>query len=269
MDSARAMIKLTLLLFLAASPDYSAKAQDAETVEEEIIDLVEDVEEMVNALAVDEMVQIPALSYTNDEGMMAIPTVNLSNPMSVLALQELIGNQTCDCTSSGYSGISLSDDGTLVTYGNTTIVGCAAHDMLQKEGVEADVAGCYVVGGTGCNEATASVLGSENEAFTMAAWRDCSPLTSKNFGFCGMCGGGGMMSNYYRENINIETTSYQQYQPPMCGQCGFKPMVPMNTNYCSGSSASASASSGFGGAASASASSGGCGGAASASASSG
>jgi len=226
------------------------------------------VEEMVNALAVGEMVQIPALSYKDEEGMLAIPTVNLSDPTSVLAVQELIGNQSCDCTSSGYSGISLSDDGTLATYGNTTIIGCAAHTILQDEGVEAGVAGCYVVGGTGCGDgsATASVLGKENEAFTMAAWRLCSPLTTKNFGFGPMYGGG--MSNYYQEKINIERTSYQQYQPPMCGYCGFKPMYPMNTGYCSGSSASASASGGFGGSSAAAASSGGCGGSSAASASS-
>merc|ERR1719367_429086 len=68
--------------------------------------------------------------------MLAIPAVNLSDATSVLALQELIGNQSCDCTSSGFSGVSVSDYGNLRTYGNTTFVGCAAHgQMMRDEGV--------------------------------------------------------------------------------------------------------------------------------------
>jgi len=257
-----------LLLFLVASPQYNVNAQDAEgeTVEG-LREEAEALEEMANALDVGELVQIPALSYKDEEGMLAIPTVNLSDFTSVLALQELIGNTSCDCTSSGYSGISLSDDGTLATYGNTTVVGCGAHDMLLEEGLEDGATGCYVVGGTGCEEATASTLGDENEAFTMAAWRSCNLLSSKTFG-CFTCGFGGYQSSsYYEEKISIQKQSYQSYQPPVCGYCGYKPMVPYSTGYCAGSS-SAAASGGFGSSA-ASASSGGCGGASAAAASAG
>jgi len=263
MNTVLATIKLGLLLFLAASPQDSVKAQDVmETVEEMEANLAEDLEEITNALAVNEIVQIPALSYTDDEGMLAIPTVNLSDPTGVLALQELIRDQSCDCTSSGYSGISLSDEGALATYGNTTIMGCAAHDILQSEGIGADMMGCYVVGGTGCAEATASVLGSENEAFTMAGWRECNPLATKYFGY------GGFQS-VQQEKITIERTSHQMYQPPMCGYCGYQPMVPYNTGFCSGSATASATASAGGGSASASASSGGCGGSSAAVATSG
>jgi len=148
--------------------------------------------------------------------MLAIPTVNLSEVTSVLALQELIGNQSCDCTSSGFSGINLSDNGTLTTYGNTTFVGCAAHDqMLRDEGIEQVgepvVLACYVVGGTGCPGATASALQNKSEAFTMAAYRMCNPMVDKSFG-CFICPGFGGYSSYFDQTISTETRSYQMYQ---------------------------------------------------------
>jgi len=227
METVFATFGVCVLLVLTASPGGVVKAQgDMMTVQED-------------------MVQIPALSYMDDEGMLAIPTVNLSDVTSVLALQELIGNQSCDCTGSGFSGISLSDDGALTTYGNTTFVGCAAHDqMLRDEGIEQvgekPALACYVVGGTGCPMATASALQNESEAFMMAAYRTCNPLVDKSFG-CFTCPGFGGFSSYFSQTISIQTTSIQTYQPPMCGYCGYQPNVPISTGYCAGGGAAAAA----------------------------
>jgi len=257
MDTVLATLKACVLLAIVVSPNI-VKSQDED------------------ALPVGELVEIPALSYMDeDSGMLAIPAVNLSDAASVLATQELIGNQSCDCTSSGFSGISLYDNGTLVTYGNTTFVGCGAHDeMLRNEGVAVDgdpISACYVVGGTGCAEAKASALQNTNEAFKMAAWRECNPLSSKTFG-CFVCKGYGKYSSYYSSSIAIKQKSYHTYYPPVCGYCMYKPSVcsyckPVHTGYCGGGAAAAAAAGG--GAAAAAAAGGSCGGAAAAAAASG
>merc|ERR1712142_1109728 len=111
-----------------------------------------------------------------------------------------IVDQSCACTSSGFSGISLSDDGTLVTYGNTTFVGCAPHtELLVHEGVDVNeqtTQACYVLGGADCPEATPSTRRNDRAAFTMAAWRECSSLSEKAWVFADLkAEGGGPICN--------------------------------------------------------------------------
>jgi len=273
MNTVLATLKACVLLAIVVSPNV-AKSQDtyADTYTDDTLAVGDN-----DTLAVGELAQIPALSYMDeDTGMLAIPAVNLSDAASVLATQELIGNQSCDCTSSGFSGISLFDNGTLITYGNTTFVGCSAHDeMLRNEGVAVDgepKTACYVVGGTGCAEATPSALQNTTEAFKMAAWRECNPLSSKTFG-CFICKGYGKSSSYFSSSITIQQSSYHTYSPPVCGYCVSKPPVcsyckPVSTGYCGGGGAAAAAAAG-GGAAAAAAAGGSCGGAAAAAAASG
>lgn len=279
MDTVFNLIKLCLLFFsMLAFP--GALAQDDMSMPMADMDMnmmdMDMYKTDMDAGTGDTMVQIPALSYIDDEGMLAIPSVNLSNAISVLALQELIGNQSCDCTSSGYSGVNVSNDGTLESYGNTTFVGCKAHsnDELGSEDQPASV--CYVVGGTGCDEATPSKL--EGEVFTMAAWRGCNPLASKSFGPYSYGGGySSGSSSSFKQTIEFKTQAYNSYKPPVCSYCNYKPPKTYNTGYggcysCGGykpsyggasaaassyGGASAAASTGFGGASAAASSFGG------------
>jgi len=175
-------------------------------------------------LPIGDIVDIPALSYMKD-GIISVPQVNLTDLHSVLTLQELIGNQSCDCTSSGYSGVMIANDGAMATYGNTTFVGCAAH---QNDELSPDIPTCYVVGGTECPDAKPSVLGDKITAFTMAAWRECNPLSSKSFGGISF---GESSYNPSWPGFTLSTQSYAQYRPPACSFCFFQPACVIN-NYC-------------------------------------
>merc|ERR1712013_875815 len=86
------------------------------------------------------------------------------------------------CTNSGHSGFLFVENGTVLSHGNTSFIGCSWRTMTG-EGVEATGDHCYALGGTECSEATPSILGDVDTAFKMAAWRACSPFEEKFFGF--------------------------------------------------------------------------------------
>jgi len=120
-------------------------------------------------------------------GMMETPMLDLSNQSVVSMVEEHLSNSVCDCTPSGYSGVLLQGNGTVMSYGNTTHVGCANHDMqgeLPIASIESQQMYCYVLGGTGCANATPSVLGDKDASFTMAAYRECNPFTEKSGQLC-------------------------------------------------------------------------------------
>jgi len=137
------------------------------------------------------------LSYFNESsGMFEAPMFDLSNQTVLSVLEEHLNQSACDCTSSGYSGVMLhSVSGTITSYGNTTRVGCANHEMDGESSITTDSTYCYVLGGTGCADATPSILGDKEgimsstlllllEPFTMAAFRECNPLTDKSGNLC-------------------------------------------------------------------------------------
>jgi len=121
------------------------------------------------------------LSFFNQSsGMFEGPMFDLSNQTVVSMLGEHLNQSACDCTPSGYSGMSFdSDMGKIASYGNTTYVGCANHDMDGEMLTATNSTYCYVLGGTGCADATPSILGDKDVSFTIAAYRECNPLTEK------------------------------------------------------------------------------------------
>jgi len=123
-----------------------------------------------------------ALSYFNQSSeMLETPMLDLSNQTVVLMVEEILNSSMCDCTESGYSGVMVATNRTIISYGNTTRVGCAQHDMDDEQSIMPDSTYCYVLGGTGCAAATPSMLGYKDMSFTMAAYRECSSLTEKGF----------------------------------------------------------------------------------------
>merc|ERR1719193_1754027 len=93
--------------------------------------------------------------------MFEAPRFDLSNQTVASMFEEHLSQSACDCTPSGYSGMSFdSDMGTIASYGNTTYVGCANHEMDEMDGElrppgapplpANDTTFCYVLGGTGC-----------------------------------------------------------------------------------------------------------------------
>merc|ERR1719362_2768154 len=93
-----------------------------------------------------------------------IPVKNLAE---VAMFQQQINAARCACTQTGYSGVTLEDDGTLLTYGNTSFVGCGEFANGELSG---ELMACYVVGGVDCEVATPSEL--EGDEFSMAAYRE-------------------------------------------------------------------------------------------------
>lgn len=106
-----------------------------------------------------------------DDGKVPV-TDPASYPADVKLFQEALSNTSCDCTRSGYSGVTIDDDGTVNAFGNTTYVGCGTHDNDEMDGTGNL---CYVTGGTSCESATPSALGRDDEVFTNAAYRQCVP----------------------------------------------------------------------------------------------
>merc|ERR1712190_85079 len=102
-----------------------------------------------------------------------IPVKNLAE---VAMFQQQINEARCACTRTGYSGVTLEDDGTLLTYGNTSFVGCGEFANGELSG---ELMACYIVGGVDCEVATPSEL--EGDEFSMAAYRECTPLQEKGF----------------------------------------------------------------------------------------
>lgn len=90
----------------------------------------------------------------------------------VLLFQQALQNNSCECTRSGYSGVSISDTGVVTAYGNTTFVGCGTHANDEMDG-ERNY--CYVLGGTDCASITAQQSSLPPDAFTKAAYRECMP----------------------------------------------------------------------------------------------
>lgn len=125
---------------------------------------------------------VAALSVFNQSsGQFEMPILDLSNHTVALMVEEQLNISMCNCTESGYSGVMVAANRTIISYGNTTRVGCAQHDMDGEQSVMPDSLYCYVLGGTGCADATPSMLGNKNASFTMAAYRECTPLAEKSF----------------------------------------------------------------------------------------